>query len=407
MEGGINIKSQVILYISYDGGFEPLVQSQVISYLKELNKKRLKFILLTFDKQNGLQYESKRSALQYSLKQAGIYWISRRYHNWPNMPAKIYDIINGFLVCLPLVQKYNIRIVHARSYIAGAISALLKIAYGTKFLFDIRGILPDERVDGGIWNKTSLKYALSKKIEKVLFRKADELVVLSEKGKQILQSKSLCAHITYIPTCVNLNTFKFYRQKKKEIREQLDLNEKFVLTYAGSLGSWYLLNKMVCFFNAFKRIKKNAYFLMLTSEKKEKVEAYLSKSIDRASFSVRFVSHDQMQNYLSASDAGICFIRQCYSKKFSCPTKIGEYLACGLPVIINAGIGDTDNVVSGNNVGVVINEFNDTEYNEKIKRFMQLIKNKNVKKRCRLIAEQYYSLKNGADKYFEIYQRLS
>ena len=43
---------------------------------------------------------------------------------------------------------------------------------------------------------------------------------------------------------------------------------------------------------------------------------------------------------LVAGDVGLSFIQPCFSKTGSSPTKVAEYLACGLPVVVNAGIGD-------------------------------------------------------------------
>ena len=39
-----------ILYISYNGALEPLGQSQVLAYLRELTRHGLEFNLLTFEK---------------------------------------------------------------------------------------------------------------------------------------------------------------------------------------------------------------------------------------------------------------------------------------------------------------------------------------------------------------------
>jgi len=50
---------------------------------------------------------------------------------------------------------------------------------------------------------------------------------------------------------------------------------------------------------------------------------------------------------LRDADAGLSFVKPCVSKLASSPTKIGEYLAIGLPVVSTTGIGDIDQLLSG------------------------------------------------------------
>jgi hypothetical protein len=47
-----------------------------------------------------------------------------------------------------------------------------------------------------------------------------------------------------------------------------------------------------------------------------------------------------MPEYLSAADAGMCFLGDHHSKAASSPTKYGEYLASGLAVVTNPWTGD-------------------------------------------------------------------
>lgn len=406
--GGFNIKKDTILYISYNGALEPLVQSQVISYLKELSKKGLNFVLVTFDKKKHMKNKREVIKLKQKLKKANIKWVSLKYHNRPNLPSTLYDILNGFLLCSKIIRKYNIKTVHARSYVAGLMALFLKRRFNTNFLFDIRGVLFDERVDSGDWNKNSSKYKIGKKIEKKLFNNADEIVNLSKKGiplikRDLLKNKKI--NVSYIPTCVNLNNFK-KNKKRKPLRKKLKLGNKFILTYIGSIGTWYLLEKMVDFFKELKKINKKSHFLILTGENKEKLSKKILKKIKKEDFSIVFAPHSKIKDFLSTSNAGISFIKPCYSKQFSCPTKLAEYLACELPVIINSRIGDTDQIISENKTGVIINSFNRQEYSKKIKQLIKLKKDRAIGKKCRNVAKQEYDLKKGSDKYFEIYKRL-
>ena len=67
----------------------------------------------------------------------------------------------------------------------------------------------------------------------------------------------------------------------------------------------------------------------------------------------------------------------------------------GLPVVINYGIGDTEAIVESNNIGVVIRDFTEQCYNDAIDKLMQLLQDKQVRFRCRKIAEEQFSLESG------------
>src|SRR6185503_9089395 len=111
-------------------------------------------------------------------------------------------------------------------------------------------------------------------------------------------------------------------------------------------------------------------------------------------------------SYLAAADAGLSFIKPCFSKIASSPTKNGEYLACGLPLIINAGIGDSDSLVTDWRAGVLINELDrqgfDRAYNE-----LQAFTTNGAKAKARRVAEKLFDLEAIAgQRYAELYEKV-
>jgi len=88
--------------------------------------------------------------------------------------------------------------------------------------------------------------------------------------------------------------------------------------------------------------------------------------------------------------------------------RFGEFLACGLPVIINFGFGDCDEIALKEDVGVAINEFSEKEYERQILKLKGLLSEGDaLRQRCREIAERYFSLDMGVNRYFDIYSLLN
>jgi glycosyltransferase involved in cell wall biosynthesis len=131
------------------------------------------------------------------------------------------------------------------------------------------------------------------------------------------------------------------------------------------------------------------------------------RGISRESYSVRSVKSEDVPSFLSAADAGISFIKPCFSKLASSPTKNAEYLACGLPMIINAGIGDSDALI-GEGVGTLVTEFNEAEYEKAIASILGLVQRpEEIRARTREVAERFFSLKLvGGKRYARLYERL-
>ena len=83
-----------VLFISYNGMLEPLGQTQVLPYLRELAKRGVKFTLLSFERDKAFTVEGQRACdeLKRELAEQGIEWHWLRYHQRPSLPATAYDV---------------------------------------------------------------------------------------------------------------------------------------------------------------------------------------------------------------------------------------------------------------------------------------------------------------------------
>lgn len=393
-----------MLYISYDGLLEPLGSSQIIPYLKGLSNKGVKYSILSYEKQADLSKYNDVIKLEKELASHGIEWKRLRYHKSPPVISTFFDVVYGCFVSFWLVKKNGIKIIHARSYVASLIALILKKVCKVKFIFDIRGFWADERVEGGIWKKESLLYRTAKYFERKFIWNSDSIISLTNAGKTELEnlpsSNKGIININVIPTCVDLKKFKL----KEEIPTNKNIEEKFTLIYTGSVSTWYMPYEMFEFFEILQKVINNSYFLILTKENKF-LKTILQKSGNN--ISIFNAGHNMIPQYLHAADTGLAFYKPGFSRKACCPTKFGEYLACSLPVIINSGIGDCDDIILKERVGVVINEFSSKEYERAVKELKVLLSEGDVlRKRCRAVAEKYFSLEMGVERYWEIYKKL-
>lgn len=391
-----------VLYISYDGMMEPLGQSQVLQYLKKLASSN-KFFLVSYEKREDWVDSSKKERLKKTLSMSGISWTPLCYHKSPSGLATAYDLLIGVILCFWLAVRYKIQIVHARSYVSSVIALVLKKSLGKKFIFDMRGFWADERIDGRIWPKNSRMFKIAKWFEKSFLINSDVIVSLTHTAVDIMKEfsylKNLSKRFVVIPTCTNTELFK-PREK--------DINEQFTLGYVGSVGTWYMFDEVIECFKHLLEIKPNSQLLVINKENHD----YICKKLGNAGvckkqYKLISVEYSNVGNYISMMNAGIFFIKPVFSKMASCPTKMGEFLACGIPCIANSGVGDVEKILCEENVGVVVSEFSSKTLSKAIIRIIDLASSESVKTYCVSIAHKYFSLDLGVQKYQKIYKLLS
>jgi glycosyltransferase involved in cell wall biosynthesis len=183
----------------------------------------------------------------------------------------------------------------------------------------------------------------------------------------------------------------------------LNLGDRLTLVYSGSLDGWYLTEEMADFFASVVQQRNDAHLLWLTMGSRERVRQLMSaRGINEDNFSIHSVAPREMPAYLAAGDVGISFIKRCFSKLASSPTKNAEYLACGLPIVINAGIGDSDALPA-----ILIDDFNDRDFDAAWIAIKEAVNDPNVRTKSRAVAQKIFDLENvGAERYADLYKSV-
>jgi glycosyltransferase involved in cell wall biosynthesis len=403
-----------VLYVSYDGMTDPLGQSQVIPYIEGLTRQGFEFHLLSCEKPEA--YNANFEQISEKLQQAKIHWHPLRYTSRPPVISTLMDIRRLQKEAALLHRKHHFQAVHCRSYIASFVGLRLKKRKKVPFIFDMRGFWADERLEGNIWNRKNpiyyFIYKYFKRKEKEFLSHADHVVSLTENGKnEILQNFGLIKfpEISVIPCCVDIELFsgeKISNAEKNTWKERLKIkNDEFIISYVGSIGTWYMLDEMLDFFMVLNKSYHNAKFLFITPENPEKIlSVSKSKNLDTGKIIIYKAKRHEMPSLLSVSNISLFFIRPVYSKKASSPTKMGELMSMGLPFITNSGVGDIDQLINEYKIGITVKDFTETAYLETIKAIPTLLENdKEVSKN---VAKPKYSLQYGIELYLKIYNQL-
>lgn len=399
-----------ILYISYDGMTDPLGQSQVLPYLAGLSAKGYRITLLSCEKQERLEF--KETILTFCAKHH-INWQPIAYTRKPPVLSTIKDVRQLKKAAAALHKEISFDLVHCRSYIAALAGQWMKKELAVPFLFDMRGLWADERVDGQLWPQSNplyrMVYKYFKKKETQFLAEADAIISLTHAAKTEIESwPAPHAAVTVIPCCVDTTLFDpeaLDRDQLAKLRRKADLpDHKLILGYVGSLGTWYLLSEMLSFFKVWLSGHPDTILFFVTPESKELVQQEAQQQ-QISTDQIRIISAKrvEMPYYIAMMDLGLFFIRDAYSKKASSPVKQGELMAMGVPVICNAGVGDSDYIIDKYNSGELVHSFTEEGYKDAITR---LKKEMNHPESIRQGCFDYFDLEHGVAQYEEVYKSI-
>lgn len=420
------------LYICYFGVREPLVQTQVLPYLRELRKggKGEKFkgekggerdsvfpievSLLTFEPSRAAGDIEEFERIRAELRAEGIEWDWLPYHKRPSAVATAWDIFRGAFYIWRRIRRFDV--LHGRVHVPTLMGALARkfSLKKPKLLFDIRGFFPEEYTDAGIWPEGGLLYRGAKRVERWLMKESDAFVVLTEKAREILFPESketgYDKHgrpVEVIPCCVDLEKrFAGDREALRQAyREKLGIGGRKVFVHIGALGGLYLTKEMAEMLAAFRDKDSSVFALFLTQSDPKLIENELqARGFDASDHFVGRARPDEIEGYLCASDVGLSFVKATFATASRSPTKIPEYLACGLPILANTGVGDVDKLIVENRVGVLLKGFDPKSYAATLAEVEGL---GDIDEKCRETAYFNFDLPGvGGCKYKRVYSGL-
>jgi glycosyltransferase involved in cell wall biosynthesis len=347
------------------------------------------------------------------LRAKGITWYWCRYHKRPSVPATAYDVLVGILIGLWLVHRHRVRLLHARVHVPGLMALVLKWLTGAKLLFDIRGFMAEEFVDAGVWKPNGLLFHMTKCVERALVRAADGFVILTHRGEELLRQwyprEVRDKPLEVIPCCVDLDRLPLRSGVGNGAGNP---SRAPVIAYVGKLGGWYLTEEMAAFAAVLLRLNPNVRWQVWTQSDPEPLRRAAAAAEVPGSLEIGYLPPEALASELTRVRAGLAFIKPCLSKLASSATKVGEYLAAGLPVVATAGVGDTDAILTepfkgSRPVGVLVRQFTPAAYLEAAQELQRLLNDPETPDRCRAAAEEHYDMDRvGWARYRRLYHHL-
>ncbi len=262
-------------------------------------------------------------------------------------------------IVVPLIElahREGIKILHGQALYATRVALRAsERARDLRVVFDCHGITPEETfMSGGHFSRMQ---ALEK-IEEEALVAADLTVMVSESMQEHFKVKygSAPRQPLIVPCCVDADKFKISHSSRGALRKNLGLSEKFILGYLGTLASWQWPEAMFNLYAHMRTMRDDLHLMLMIpeSDHDRAIELLEKAQIPENSRSLREVPSEEVGQLLPVIDAGLLLREAHPVNQVSSPTKFGEYLAAGVPVIATAGISDFSTWIVEHEVGLTL-----------------------------------------------------
>lgn len=366
-----------LTYVTIDSLSEGVGSSQITPLISRLSLAGMKICLISYEKR-----KPGTELLEY-IESLGVDWNVRPFGS-----IGLFGGIMRFQNLRKAIPKTNL--IHARSDIP-AVSGLASLQ--APVLWDVRSLWPDQKrlIQKSLSNDAL--YNVYRGMESIAANGSVGMSTLSHAVVPILEQrhKRLPLIRTVVPTAVDLDRFRLAPNMPPGVRA----------LFSGTYNQYYDLALSALFIEEL--------------QKHINVETHWARphESDRQTLGVGEVKIFTLNQNIMAKlipnysfGVSICKVDAGPSLTAAMPTKIGEFLACGKPIVVNKGLGDMDQLIKEFKVGVILDGKKGNLTKSAVE-LIDLLSDSELPNRCRGLAERHFSMDIGAKSYLKLYSRIT
>lgn len=353
------MKSKHAIIYTFQSLEDPLVKGLILEYLKTYKEPGQEFVfhLITHEQEEFKLSSEDVVGKVADLQKLNIKWYPINYKSGSFLILKkIYNFIQTFFIALRIKRKYKPVAIMGFLSIAGGYSYILSKILNLKLIVYCFEPHSEYMIDFNIWKKSSLKYKLLRKFEFLQIKNAEYIVVPNNHTKLLVEKFSSNHNLLICPISISTDAMTFDSVARKKIRKSLHAENKTIVIYTGKFGGiYYSTDQVIEFYTKLYKENKNLFFYIITPNLSE-VRSSISKyNLPTDCFHVSLtVNYSELNQHVSAADIGFVALPSLPSQKYRTPVKTAIYLSCGVPYIVNKGIGEDDFIANEKKVGIVI-----------------------------------------------------
>ncbi len=387
------------LYFSYDGVLDPLGQSQIVPYISAISAAGHSLTVVSYEKVERTKEQIKLMELKF--QKTGVNWVRLEFKSGKLWAIK--RLFSGVMLIRKLCRDLKPDFLHLRGFLPAIIFqlSLSKVP----FLYDFRGFALGEWVDIGKINPSSLLYRVLNRLDQNAVRNASGLVVLEDCAKHLLKDTYDVPNspLKVIRTCVDIKRFK----KRKNMHNDKSRALRFVFLggarfpYRPDLALMLIAKLIEHGFDCEMDFINEGDHAIIEKAK-------ILTNISKDKVQILGCEHAEIPNILKAYDCGIVMVETSYWRRVCSPTKVGEYLAGGLPVISLEGIASIDKLAESTLCVATVSpeELQGHFQKGRAQQIFSFIKSAGISQKCKTLAKNEFSLTMAVKLYVELYSEM-
>lgn len=358
-------KRHVIVYV-YNSCNDPLFKAVMLPCLRYATQQQpdLQLHLITYEQVEYALSSTQTAQMHADLASDRIEWHPLQWHSGSfKLLKKAYDLLLGLLLVIRLRLGKGARSITALGTVAGAFAFMMAKLTGLRYYGFQYEPHSEFMRDCNVWPETSLAYRGLHYMERVSGMNADILSTGTVHMMRRMEEWGSKAKVYKLPSCVDETKIYFRPDGRQRVRAKYGIPaDKQVILYLGKFGGIYYDREIAALFKTFHQLNPDLFFLIVSPDTPAHIAGLMqAEALPESSYTITRSPYEQVQDYISAADFGVVAVPSFPSQKFRSPIKVGEYLCCGLPYLVCAGVSEDDLVAEKYGVGVVVSGFTQAE----------------------------------------------
>lgn len=304
------------------------------------------------------------------------------------------------------VRKTDVVIATSPQFFCACGGYLVSVFKRVPFVFELRDLWPESIVAVGAMKRNFI-IRFFEKVEMFLYKSSALIISLTDSFKGNLISRGIDAKkITVIKNGVELDSFNKDQINVERFKKKIRVEGKKIVSYIGTLGMAHALDKVLDCAKAVETMEDVQFLIVGSGAEKDKLEEKKRKeNIHNVTF-VGQVNKEVVKKYYAISDIGLVTLKKDERFKSVIPSKIFEYMAMEVPIIISVD-GEARQIVEESGGGIYVEPENVEQMTEMVKNLIQKPETMaEMGKNARMYVEKNFDRRKLARKQLDVLKSL-
>lgn len=272
----------------------------------------------------------------------------------PMLRALRYFLGEFILLHYCMWKKYDVAFVDSTPPIQGLIMPLIKWLKRKPTIYNVQDIFPDSLVGTGLTHEGSLIWKIGRMVEKITYRYADKIIVISEDFKKNIMAKGVPEDkIVVIYNWVDQNKVVDVPREENKLFEIYGLDRgKFYITYNGNIGLTQNMDMLLDVAKELQEEYEDIHFVLVGNgayldEVKRKVADQQLENVHL----LPFQPYEDISHVFSLGDASLVISKPGVGAN-SVPSKTWSIMSASRPVLANFDENELKTIIENNHCGI-------------------------------------------------------